>query len=92
VNIEGKRYMSKCYKCSKDISKLKYYGGYAIEEGRDLCKDCWMELMEIKRDYHSKMRKFWEKQKEYKLPTGPGGLHLMIQEEQELLNDTDKET
>jgi len=49
-----------CEKCKKEFEfTVKNYGGYAINENKDLCSRCWKEYIEIKNRHHQELNKWW---------------------------------
>ena len=49
-----------CARCKREL-ELKNYGGYAVDEMKNLCPKCWKEYIEIKHRHYSELNKWWEK-------------------------------
>jgi len=46
----------KCKRCGKEGG----YGGYCVDEGKDLCIVCHAEYIRIKNNYHREITRFWD--------------------------------
>ena len=47
-----------CDRCKKEL-ELKDYGGYALQEMKNLCPECHKEYIEIKSRYNQELDRFW---------------------------------
>ena len=49
-----------CKRCKKEFKYLiSEYGGYAVTENGNLCKECWTKYIEIKNQHSAEENKFW---------------------------------
>lgn len=48
-----------CERCGKTSE----YGGYAVEEGKNLCPECWTDYINLKNSFHRLLMIFWAKSK-----------------------------
>ena len=53
--------LGKCSRCGIETKGVSDYGGFVISENRDLCKDCWLEWVEIRSDNYKKEKEFWDR-------------------------------
>ena len=52
----------KCAKCKKELEyTAKTYGGYAVDEMKNLCPECWEEYREMKNRHYNELNKWWGK-------------------------------
>jgi len=51
-----------CAKCKRELAiTVKTYGGYAVDEGKNLCLECWEAYIEIKNRHYRELTKWWVK-------------------------------
>lgn len=48
-----------CGRCKKEIVQVSDFGGYAIPNGVNLCKDCWPIWVEMKKRHNKEIVDFW---------------------------------
>jgi len=50
----------KCARCRKEFEHtVKDYGGYAVDEMKNLCPECWKEYIEIKNRHNRELNNWW---------------------------------
>ena len=51
-----------CDRCKKELENTpKNYGGYCVNENKELCPKCWEEYIEIKKRHYFELNKWWGK-------------------------------
>lgn len=51
-----------CARCKRELEDtIKNYGGYAVDEMKTLCPQCWKEYTEIKNSHRQELTKWWRK-------------------------------
>lgn len=49
---------NKCFKCGKDITAVKDFGGHVLGEGKDLCSECWHKWITMRNEHRQQEETF----------------------------------
>ena len=49
-----------CKRCNKELDYAQY-GGFVVNDNKDLCSKCWTEYIEIRTRHYQELNNWWVK-------------------------------